>query len=116
MSVSASFQTLVLDQLGRISPGVRARRMFGAVGIYADDLFFALIDDDTLYFKTDESTRPAFESLGMGPFRPFGEAGASMHYYQVPEHLLEDADELRLWVHEALAVARRAKAKPTRRR
>jgi DNA transformation protein len=32
--------------------------MFGGVGIYSGDLFFALIADDTVYFKADDSTRP----------------------------------------------------------
>ncbi len=47
MSVSPSFRTFVLEQLGRVVAGVRGRAMFGGVGIYAGDLFFALIDDDT---------------------------------------------------------------------
>jgi TfoX-like protein len=36
---------------------------------YARDVFFALIFDDTLYFKVDDSTRPEFEARGMAPFR-----------------------------------------------
>jgi TfoX/Sxy family transcriptional regulator of competence genes len=43
----------------------------------------------------------------MGPFRPGGEHGEAMQYYQVPEELLEDAEELRGWVAKALAVAGR---------
>ena len=43
--------------------------MFGGVGIYAGDLFFALIDDDTLYFKVDDSNRSDFEKRDMGLFR-----------------------------------------------
>ena len=116
MSVSPSFQTLVLDQLSRVAPGVRTRRMFGAVGIYADELFFALIDDDTVYFKTDDSTRAAFESRGMSPFRPFGDERASMHYHQLPADLLEDAEALHPWVEAAIGVARRARRRPASRR
>ncbi len=114
MTVSASFRTLVLDQLGRVLPVVRARRMFGGVGIYAGELFFALIDDDILYLKADDATRPAFEARGMGPFRPYGPDGPPMHYYQLPEDVLEDAEALRPWVDDALGVARRAKRKPKR--
>ena len=44
MAVSSGYQTFVLDQLGRVLPTVRARRMFGGVGLYAGELFFALID------------------------------------------------------------------------
>ena len=89
--------------------------MFGGVGIYAGELFFALIADDTVYFKVDESNRPEFEARGMGPFRPYGEGGEVMQYYRVPEDLLEDADELGQWAEKAITVARRAKSKPPRR-
>ena len=109
MSVSPGFRSFVLDQLGRTTPAIRARSMFGGVGIYAADLFFALLDDDTLYFKVDDVTRPRFEERGMAPFRPFGEAGEVMQYYEVPADVLEDPSELGTWVEAAIAVARRAK-------
>jgi DNA transformation protein len=51
--------------------------MFGGVGIYAAELFFALLDDDTLYFKVDDATRPQFESRGMTPRRRDGSNGAA---------------------------------------
>jgi DNA transformation protein len=79
--------------------------MFGGVGIYSGALFFALIADDTLYFKVDGTTRLDFERLGMGPFQPFGANGEIMQYYQVPAELLEDPDALQPWVEKAVAVA-----------
>jgi len=115
MAVSPSFKAFVVEQLGRVTPDIRARNMFGSVGIYAGDAFFALIDDDTLYFKVDDTTRPAYTALGMEPFRPFGEDGAAMQYYRVAEELLEDPQALTSWVADAVAVARRAKRKPRRR-
>jgi DNA transformation protein len=90
--------------------------MFGGVGIYGSDLFFALMDDDLLYFKVDDSNRPDFEAAGMGPFRPGGEHGEVMQYYQVPEDVLEEVEALREWVAKALAVAGRAKGRASRRR
>lgn len=114
MPVSPSYRAFVLDQLGRVAVNVRARNMFGGVGIYAEEVFFALIDDDILYFKVDDATRPDFEARGMGPFRPFGEDGEVMQYYQVPEEMLEDLQELRTWTERALMVARRAKTRRAR--
>jgi DNA transformation protein len=114
MPVSAGYQTFVLDQLRRVVPSVRARRMFGAVGLYSGDLFFALIDDDVLYLKVDDATRPDFEALGMKPFQPYGDGTTSMNYQQLPEDVLEDVDSLRQWSGRALDVARRAKVKPKR--
>ena len=109
MSVSPSFRSFVLEQLGRTTGGIRARSMFGGIGIYAAELFFALLDDNTLYFKVDDATRPQFEDRGMTPFRPYGEGGEVMQYYEVPADVLEDPEALGAWVAAALAVARRAK-------
>ena len=75
MAVSSSFRTFIVDQLSHVVAAVRARSMFGGVGIYAGEFFFALIADDTLYFKVDDSNRGAYEARGMGPFRPYGEGG-----------------------------------------
>jgi len=115
VSVSAGFRGFVLEQLGRVLHNVRSRSMFGGVGIYSGDLFFALIDDDTLYFKVDDSTRPDFESRNMDPFRPYGPEGEVMQYYCVPGEVLEDAEALDDWVQRAIAVARRARNRPHRR-
>jgi DNA transformation protein len=115
MTVNPSFRTFVLEQLGRVVNNVRGRGMFGGVGIYSGNLFFALLDDDTLYFKVDDSTRGDFEARGLAPFRPYGPEGEEMQYYSVPAELLEDADALRGWAEKAVEVARRAKLGPARR-
>ena len=114
MSVNPSFRTYVLEQLARATTSVRGRAMFGGVGIYSGDFFFALIDEDTVYFKVDDTNRADFEARGMGPFRPMGPDGEVMQYYAVPEELLEDPDALRPWVDRAVAVARRKKGRGTR--
>lgn len=116
MAVTHSYRTFVLDQLGRVAPKVRARSMFGGVGIYSADVFFAVIDDDLLYLKVDDTNRADFEARGLKPFQPFGEGGEVMQYYQVAEDLLEDLDELRVWVDKAIAVAlaKRARRPPRR--
>jgi DNA transformation protein len=103
MAVSESYCGFVVEQLGRVKP-VTARRMFGGAGIYARGLFFALIAEDRLYFKVDDTTRPDFERLGMEPFRPYGEDSA-MGYYEVPADVLEDAVELEVWMKKAMDVA-----------
>ena len=114
MPVNPTFRQFVLEQLQRTLPAIRSRSMFGGVGIYSNDFFFALIDDESLYFKVDDSNRGDFEVRGMGPFRPFGEGGETMQYYQVPEDLLDDPDALRPWAEKAVAVARNARKKKKR--
>jgi DNA transformation protein len=105
----------VLEQLRRTAADVRARSMFGGVGVYAGECFFALMDDDTLYFKVDDATRGRYEARGMGPFRPAGEDGEVMQYYEVPGDVLDDAELLAPWVQEAIAVAAKAKRGRSRR-
>jgi DNA transformation protein len=116
VSVSPSFRTFVLEQLARSTVGIRAQSMFGGVGIYGGNRFFALIDEDVLYFKVDDSNRFQFESRGMRPFQPYGPEGEVMQYYQVPDDVLEDPEELGRWAEAALEVAARAKQRRSGRR
>jgi len=109
MAVNESFRSFVLDQLARVAPRDRARSMFGGVGIYSGDLFFALIDDDTLYLKVDDTNRGDFEAAGLEPFRPFPDHDEVMQYYRLDEGVLEDVSELRTWVDKSLAVAQSKK-------
>ena len=105
MSVGAAFHQYVLEQLQRAGR-VTSRRMFGAVGLYCDDVFFAIIDDDTLYFKVDDTTRADYESRGMKPFRPYkNKPEVSMTYYTVPVDVLDDAEELVLWARRSVSIA-----------
>jgi len=108
MAVSEGYLTFILDQLRPVVPDVRARRMFGGIGLYATDLFFGLISRDVLYLKVDDVTRLEYEARGMPRFSPF-EGELSMNYSQLPEEILEDREELRLWTGRALEVARVAK-------
>lgn len=117
MPVTPTFRAFVLEQLKRVAPAIRDRAMFGGVGIYSGDAFFALVDDDTLYFKVDDTNRPDFEARRMEPFRPFGPDGESMQYYEVPADLLEDLETLATWAEQAIAVALRARTrKPSSKR
>lgn len=116
MSVSPSFRAFVVDQLSRVVPRVRARGMFGGVGIYSGTVFFALISSDTLYFKVDDATRGDFERRGMAPFRPFGARARPMPYYQVPEECLEELEMLQSWAEKAVLAARRKTAHSSQRR
>ncbi|MDH5198579.1 MAG: TfoX/Sxy family protein [Gemmatimonadota bacterium] len=115
MSVTPTFRAYVLEQLARTAPDIRDKSMFGGVGIYSGELFFALIAEDTVYFKVDDSNRAMFDAKGMGPFEPYGPGGGSMQYYAVPEEVLEDAEVLQSWVEGAMAVARQKKTRRPRR-
>ncbi len=116
MPVTASFTAFVVEQLegtGEITP----KRMFGGVGIYADGIFFAILDNDRLFLKVDDSNRADFVRAGKGPFEPYGPGGGeTMQYYEVPIAVLEDADELGRWATKAIAVAVAKKTKKAKRK
>lgn len=115
MAVTDEFRDYVLEQLAAAGK-VIARRMFGGVGLYLDGLFFALISDDTLYFRTDDASRPSYEKAGSRQFRPFPDRPSHvMAYWEVPAEVLEDAEQLRLWTREALAAALAARSKRSAR-
>jgi DNA transformation protein len=109
MAVSQGFTDYVVEQLEGCGV-ISTRRMFGAVGIYCGETFFALIDDDILYLKVDDITRPDFERIGSAPFRPYGDDRETMQYFSVPVSVLEDASELTKWGRKALEAAQRKKA------
>jgi DNA transformation protein and related proteins len=111
MAISDGDLAFVLDQLDGLGE-LRSRRMFGGVGLYCGDVFFALIDDGTLYLKVDDQTRARYTRRRLKPFTPDGMA--SMSYYPVPVAVLENAGELLVWAREAVQVAERAAAARTR--
>jgi DNA transformation protein and related proteins len=105
MAVSADYLAYVIDQFAPFAKVV-SRRMFGGIGLYTDGLFFGLIDDDTLYLKVDDSNRPDYIARGAKPFQPFADDPTySMNYFQLPEDVLEDTEELRAWTRKSVAVA-----------
>lgn len=116
--VRDDFRDFVLDQLRRATPlPVTHRAMFGAVGVYAGGCFFAIVDEDVVYFKVDEATRPDFEARGSAPFLPYDDPDRPMRgYWRLPDEVLEDAGELAGWVERAVEVARRADARKKPRR
>ena len=110
MTVTRSFESFVLDQLGHIG-SVHSRRMFGGAGLYMDDVMFAILADDVLYLRTDDSNRQDFEKAGLEPFQPFPEKPTIMPYHEAPSEVFENRDSAIDWVEKALAVARNAKKK-----
>ncbi|HEV3286766.1 MAG TPA: TfoX/Sxy family protein [Steroidobacteraceae bacterium] len=118
MAVSSDYLQFILEQLHGLGQ-VHARRMFGAAGLYCDEIFFGIISDDTLYLRVDEASRPDYTSRGMQAFRPYADRPeVSMTYFEVPADVLEDAAELLTWSRRALAsrVAGAAAVKTKRRR
>jgi DNA transformation protein and related proteins len=96
---------------------VRAKAMFGGWGFYLDDLFFALIADETLYLKADGESEAAFRDIGSWPFTYNYKDGraVTMGYWSAPEEAMESPGMMRDWARLAVAAALRGR-KPKRAR
>lgn len=112
MPFSKEYRAYVEEQLSAAVP-IQTRAMFGGVAIYADGLIFALIDNDRLYFKAGDLNRADYEAAGMGAFHPY-DTPATMPYWELPPGILENPEELKVWVDKSIAVAV-AKKKPKRK-
>ena len=117
MAVSPAFRDHVLDLFAPLGD-ITLKSMFGGAGIYHKDQIFGLIIAERIYLKTDEQTRPSFEREGVQPFRystKNGEIGV-MAYWELPERLLDDPDELKTWAKAAYETGIRARGKKSKPR
>lgn len=96
------FQQFVVDQLQDM-PGVTCRAMFGGFGLYQNGLFFGIIHNSRLYFKTNIDTKKHYLRHGMEPFQPNG-SQTLKNYYEVPAEVLEETDYLIAWAQQAVDV------------
>lgn len=106
------FCDYVVDRLASLGT-VTYRFMFGGYGIYLDGLMIAIVADDTLLLRADEENRGDYEARGIGPFQPYPEKGGSqtMPFYQVPDDVFEDQDELLRWTEGSRAASLRNEAR-----
>jgi DNA transformation protein len=117
MPNSADFIAWVIE-LAQPTARVVARAMFGGHGLYADGLIFAIVIDDTLYFKVDDGNRAEFTELGQEPFVYTTRTGArtAMSYFRAPDEALENPGAMAQWLRSALGAALRAAAARPKRR
>lgn len=100
MAKNDPFRDFVLEQLGHL-PDVSWRPMFGGTGLYSSGTFFGIISDGRVYFRVDDTTRPAYEARGMGLFCPSDDF-ESKKYFEVPPEVLENPRELCVWAQQAV--------------
>jgi DNA transformation protein and related proteins len=102
-----AFVELCLELLAPLGV-VRARRMFGAHGLYADDLFIAIVSGNQLYLKTHADTQASFEAAG-GHVFTYEASGrpVTLFFSTPPPEALESPHAMAPWAGLALAAARR---------
>lgn len=94
---------------------IRVKAMFGGWGFYCDDLFFAIVADDTLYLKADADCTENYRAAGSEPFTYAMRDGSTqtLNYWTLPEEAMETPAGMRPWAQRALAAAVSAR-KPTK--
>jgi DNA transformation protein len=99
----------LIDLFADFGP-VTIRRMFSGFGISADGTNFALALRGGLYFRADVETIPRFEAEGSQPFQyqTRTKTVTVASYWQLPERLYDDPEELTGWARAALSAAQRA--------
>ena len=85
---------------------IRAKSMFGGFGLYMDDLMFALVADDALYFKTSDNNRDDYIELNLKPFcYERGGKKITMSYHEAPAEVFDDSEMMSLWANKAIESA-----------
>ena len=110
MAVSDEFVDYVVEQLAAWD-AVSVRRMFGGAGLYRGGAMFAVIADDIVYLKVDDSNRDDFLRAGSAPFEPYPDKIKTTirTYYEIPADILEDPDELARWAQRSWLIAHKKK-------
>ena len=94
------------------SLAVNDREMMGGYVRYSNGKVFALIDDETLWFKGSKDTEKWYLERGSKKFsytkkdtKTGKKKVQTMNYFLVPEDVLEQRETLREWVDVALSVS-----------
>ena len=105
MQASPEFVDYLMELLAPFG-NVRAKRMFGAHGIFRDELMFGIVADETLYLKADDENRADFEARGLERF-VYYKKGKPMYlsYYEAPEEVLDNSADMLAWAEKSFAVA-----------
>ena len=81
LRVSSSFRDFILDQLAGV-PDLKAKAMFGGIGLYSGDVFFGIVAATVLYPQVPATRIERTRTADATPFEPYAER-KSMTYYNV---------------------------------
>jgi len=110
--VSVSRNYLILDVFSAL-PGITYKNMFGGCCFYKDGIIFACIADGKLYFKADAETRSLFDTYESSQFvyESKHHKITPMPYWELPEQILEDQEQLKTWIEASVAASLRLRKK-----
>lgn len=122
MTTFSEFVNYLTDQLSSLGL-ITQRRMFGCTALYKHDVMFALVDgDDRLFVRADDINRTYFIKADCRAFtyESKGKTGEtrdiSLSYFEPPESVFDDSDELLFWAKLGVESAMRAPQKNPRKK
>jgi DNA transformation protein len=104
------YRPLRYEQIMRAAEAydVRARRMFGGMGVYTGEKMFAFLLGEDIGFKlSPEHLEEAMQLPGAGPMKPDKDAEPMKEYVKMPRNILDDRDQFMFWLERSAGYARK---------
>ncbi len=116
MAPGEDFVTHLLEQLAPMD-GLARKRLFGGYSLSRHDVPFAIIFNNTAYFKADDTNRADYEARGSRPFT-YQKQGRIIEVsnWEVPTEIIEDQEALLEWARKAYGAALKGKTGSKKKR
>ena len=104
------YRPLRYEQMMRAAEAhdVKARRMFGGMGVYTGEKMFAFLVGEQVGFKLcPDDCAAAMAIPGAGPLRPEKDAAPMREYVQMPKEILDNVEQFSHWMERSLGYAQR---------
>ena len=86
---------------------VRARRMFGGMGVYTGEKMFAFLVGEDIGLKlSPDDLEKAMQLPGACPLKPDPEAEPMREYVKMPKDVLDNLEQFTSWVEKSANYAR----------
>ncbi len=113
MAKDTGFYNYIIHDVFAECDGITSRPMFGGWAVYQHGVVFALIADDSLYFKIgaqDAQSAALYRNIETERFT-YTQKGKlmSLAYTRIPESLFEDGDTLSRLMKHALKISLQTK-------
>jgi DNA transformation protein and related proteins len=107
MTVSNHFILHAVESLAGVA-AISYRRIFNGYGVYHDGVQFAIVVNDHLYFRADDLSRDLYLAKKMSAFQPRTLEAVESSFFQLPDEVLNNPDELMFWMRIAVEAAQNA--------
>lgn len=95
----------IVTMATKVAP-LDVRKMFGTTCLYDGDVMLGIVHSSGLYLKIDDATRGSYDATNQPIFAPKPGKGWTS-FRLVPAGATGEEADLRLWLTDAIGVARR---------